>query len=69
MTDMDPIEQQFRDYKPDPALQHRDRGLLALESKIAVLRRRGGDIRSISIKLGMPEDAVKRVLAYLEARR
>ena len=31
MTDMDPIEQQFRDYKPDPALQHRDRGLLALE--------------------------------------
>ena len=69
MTGEDPIVAQFRDYKPDPALQHRDRGAMALESKVATLRRKGADVREISIKLKMPEAAVERVLAFLAARR
>jgi hypothetical protein len=62
----DPIADAFRDYKPPEGMLHRDRGAMALESKVAKLRLKGEDARLISIRLGLPEDTVKRVIASIE---
>ena len=52
----------FRNYVPDPRLQHRDQAAINLENKIATRWSKGISSAAIALELGLPRAVVEAVV-------